>query len=76
VSHEQPSAEQRRLAYRQLARPGWPATLDAALQVQHYRIAIDAVARNMARRGLLWALPPTAFDARAAAANDRPESAV
>ena len=37
------------MAYRHLARPGWPSTLDAALQCHSYRVAITQVARNLHR---------------------------
>ncbi len=47
----EPTREQLALAYRHMARPGWPSTLDAALQVHHYRICITGLARRMGRPG-------------------------
>ena len=41
--------EQLQLAYRQLARPGWPNSLDSALQVYSYATAIRGLARNLRR---------------------------
>lgn len=45
----EPTREQRQLAYAHMARPGWPPTLDAALAVQAYRVAIDGLARRLNR---------------------------
>lgn len=45
----EPTLEQLQLAYRHMARPGWPSTLEAALQVHHYRICITQLARHMGR---------------------------
>jgi hypothetical protein len=45
----EPTREQLALAFRHMARPGWPSTLDAALQVHHYRICITGLARRMSR---------------------------
>lgn len=45
----EPTLEQLRLAYRHMARPGWPSTLEAALQVHHYRICIVGLARRLGR---------------------------
>jgi hypothetical protein len=45
----QPTRQQLEMAYRHLARPGWPRTLDAALQVQHYRVCINGLARQLDR---------------------------
>jgi hypothetical protein len=45
----EPTREQLALAFRHMARPGWPSTLDAALQVHHYRICIVGLARRMSR---------------------------
>jgi hypothetical protein len=45
----EPTLEQLRLAYRHMARPGWPSTLEAALQVHTYRICITGLARRMSR---------------------------
>lgn len=47
----EPTLEQLRLAYRHMARPGWPSTLEAALKVHHYGICITALARRMNRPG-------------------------
>lgn len=47
-----PTDEQLRLAWRQISRPGWPPTLDAALQRHPYRVALLAMARNLGRVGL------------------------
>lgn len=44
-----PTREQLLLAYRHLARPGWPDTLDAALAQYSYRTAIHGLARNLNR---------------------------
>jgi hypothetical protein len=44
-----PSEEQLRLAYRHMARPGWPPTLEAAMQIHHYRICITQLARRLGR---------------------------
>ncbi|MEY2689165.1 MAG: hypothetical protein RL375_3363, partial [Pseudomonadota bacterium] len=52
----EPTREQLALAYRHMARPGWPSTLDAALQVHHYRICITQLARRMSRPG--WTAQP------------------
>lgn len=46
------TAEQLRLAWRQISRPGWPATLEAALELPAYRAALCGIARNLGRRGL------------------------
>lgn len=45
----EPTRQQLELAYRHMARPGWPSTLDAALQLHHYRICITQLARRMGR---------------------------
>jgi hypothetical protein len=45
-----PTMEQLGLAYRHLWRPGWPATLEGALQRRSYLVAITQVARNLRRR--------------------------
>lgn len=45
----EPTREQRLLAYGHMARPGWPPTLDAALAVKAYRVAIDGLARRLNR---------------------------
>lgn len=41
--------EQLQLAYRHLARPGWPDSLDAALLVYSYATAIRGLARDLGR---------------------------
>lgn len=45
----EPTLEQLQLAYRHMAHPGWPSTLEAALQVHHYRICIIGLARRLGR---------------------------
>jgi hypothetical protein len=47
------SDEQLRLAWRHISRPGWPATLEAALALPHYRAALEGIARNLHRAA--WA---------------------
>ncbi|MBN8493423.1 MAG: hypothetical protein J0M00_18600 [Burkholderiales bacterium] len=44
--------EQLRLAFRQISRPGWPATLEAALEQPVYRTALLGIARNLNRGGI------------------------
>jgi hypothetical protein len=44
-----PSREQLQMAYRHLAQPGWPSTLDAALASKPHCIAITQVARRLNR---------------------------
>ncbi len=44
--------EQLRLAFRQISRPGWPSTLEAALEQPAYRVALHGIARNLGRRGI------------------------
>lgn len=46
------TAEQLRLAFRQVSRPGWPSTLEAALDHPVYRVCLHGMARNLNRRGL------------------------
>ena len=41
--------EQLRLAFRQISRPGWPATLEAALAHPVYRVCLHGIARNLGR---------------------------
>lgn len=53
---DEPTLEQLRLAYHHMARPGWPSTLEAALQVHRYRICITGLARRMSRPG--WTAQP------------------
>lgn len=45
----EPTAEQLRLAWRHLARPGWPDTLAAALQHPTYGVCIRGLARQLGR---------------------------
>ena len=84
MTHAEPTAEQLQMAYRHLANPSWPPTLDEALARQAYRVAIYAVARNLGRPRWMGAprgastLPagpvpptPTAPPERAAAAPKR-----
>lgn len=75
------------VAYRVLARPGWPESLDDALADSSIRPLVEGLARNRARAELLHVPEPTrhhpaaprrrasawTFDARRAAANDRDE---
>jgi 4'-phosphopantetheinyl transferase EntD len=44
--------EQLRLAFRQVQRPGWPSTLEAALAHHVYRTCLIGMARNLNRRGI------------------------
>jgi hypothetical protein len=44
-----PTREQLAMAYRHMANPGWPPTLEAALQVHHYSICIHGLARRLGR---------------------------
>lgn len=56
-----PTAEQLRLAWRHVSRPGWPPTLEQALEQHAYRVALHAIARNLGRRGMdrtAAAVPP------------------
>ena len=46
------TAEQLRLAWRHISRPGWPPTLEAALERPHYRVCLEGIARNLHRRGI------------------------
>lgn len=46
------TAEQLRLAFRQVSRPGWPSTLEAALAHPVYRTCLQSIARNLNRRGI------------------------
>lgn len=76
------SDKQLRLAWRHVNRPGWPATLEAALALPHYRACLEGIARNLHRAA--WAgwvartcpapVPPTppstVVDFKRAAAND------
>lgn len=77
------------VAYRVLARPGWPESLDDALADSSIRPLVEGLARNRARAELLHSPEPArrpqsaakprrhtsarTFDARRAAANDRDE---
>jgi hypothetical protein len=45
----EPTRQQQELAYRQLRRPSWPDTLDAALAQRTYEVCINAVARRLSR---------------------------
>ena len=47
---QDPPRDQLLLAYRHLCRPGWPDTLEAAMQRHSYKTAILGLARNMRRR--------------------------
>lgn len=55
------TAEQLRLAWRHVSRPGWPPTLEAALEHPAYAVALRGIARNLHRRGIdcaAAAVPP------------------
>jgi hypothetical protein len=43
------TAEQLRMAFRHVRRPGWPATLEAALAHPVYRVCLHGIARNLNR---------------------------
>lgn len=45
----EPSAEQLALAYRHLARPGWPTSVEAAMARHSYATALRQVARILHR---------------------------
>lgn len=45
----EPSAEQLQLAYRHLARPGWPTSVEAAMARHSYATALRQVARTLNR---------------------------
>lgn len=47
-----PTQEQLQMAFRHLARPGWPTLLADALAHRIYGTAIRGLARNFGRRGL------------------------
>jgi hypothetical protein len=55
-----PTDEQLRLAFRQISRPSWPSTLEAALENPLYRTCLIGMARNLNRRGIDRRPPPTA----------------
>lgn len=44
--------EQLRLAFRQISRPGWPSTLEAALDSHVFRTCLYRIASNLNRRGI------------------------
>lgn len=46
---EEPTREQLQLAYRHLCRPGWPETLDAALQDRRISGLVRGLARSLNR---------------------------
>lgn len=48
-THAAPTAEQLRHAWRYVSRPGWPDTLEQALQTQPYRTCLHGIARNLSR---------------------------
>lgn len=52
--------EQLRLAFRQLSRPGWPATPEAALAHPVYGPCLRGIARNLRRVGVDRSVPPPA----------------
>lgn len=47
-----PTAEQLRLAFRQVSRPGWPTTLEAALAHPVYGVCLRGMACTLDRRGM------------------------
>lgn len=47
-----PTREQLHMAYRDLYRPSWPATLDAALQSHPHSVALHQVAKRYGRPAL------------------------
>lgn len=51
-THPSITAEQLRLAFRQVSRPGWPSTLEAALADHTYRVCLYGIARNLGRVGM------------------------
>ena len=51
--------EQLQLGFRHLARPGWPATLDEALQHPVREAAIRGLARQLSRAPLCPQQPPS-----------------
>jgi hypothetical protein len=51
-AHQPITDEQLRMAFRQIRRPGWPSTLEEALEQPAYRVALYGIARNLHRRGL------------------------
>jgi hypothetical protein len=55
-----PTDEQLRLAFRQVSRPGWPSTLEAALHHPVFRTCLVNMARNLNRRGMDRAPVPQA----------------
>ena len=54
----EPTREQLQLAWRHLARPGWPDTLDAALAHRSYSVALHGLARQLARAPVCTPPPP------------------
>jgi hypothetical protein len=55
-----PTDEQLRLAWRHISRPGWPPTLEHALQHPVFRVCLYGLARNLNRRGIDRVPPPAA----------------
>lgn len=53
-----PTAEQLRLAFRHVSRPGWPATLEAALAHPVYSVCLTAMARQLNRHAFNHQPPP------------------
>ena len=51
-NHGPVTDEQLRLAFRQISRPGWPTTLEAALEQHHFRLCLTHIARNLGRVGI------------------------
>lgn len=58
ISPISPTAEQLRLAWRHVSRPGWPPTLEAALRIPHYSTCLHAMARNLYRPPFGHRAPP------------------
>jgi hypothetical protein len=53
----EPTREQLVMAYRHLARPGWPGTLDAAMAHATYSVCIRGLARQLNRTPACVAAP-------------------
>ena len=47
----EPTDEQLRLAFRQISRPGWPATLEAAIAHRTFGVCLRAIACQLNRPG-------------------------
>jgi hypothetical protein len=49
AARQEPTREQLALAFRQISRPGWPASLDDALARPHFAAALRGIAVNLRR---------------------------